>query len=84
MRWSDVHERRKGIRNISWPQYQDSGAPVGLGDHVTASEFIFDSRGETEAVELYGRTYRITCVLHGWGIKEGYCVFGFEEVTDGE
>lgn len=32
--------------------------------------------------ELYGRKYVITYVLSGWGIKDGYVVFGIKELTD--
>ncbi|MBQ7588343.1 MAG: DUF3850 domain-containing protein [Lachnospiraceae bacterium] len=41
--------------------------------------------GNGEAKEMY-RTleemvFRITFVVTGYGLKEGYCVFGFEELT---
>ena len=28
------------------------------------------------------REYRISYLVHGWGLKEGWCVFGTEEITD--
>ncbi|MCR5480123.1 MAG: DUF3850 domain-containing protein [Ruminococcus sp.] len=30
--------------------------------------------------EITSKTYEITFVLEGWGIKEGYCVFSFKEL----
>ena len=56
--------------------------PYGTG--ASRMDAVLDYCTLTEAVELYRRTYRITYVLHGWGIREGYCVFGFEEATDHE
>lgn len=31
---------------------------------------------------LHGKTYKITYVLSGWGIKNGYVVFGIKPVGD--
>ena len=31
---------------------------------------------------IENKTYEITYVLSGWGIKEGYVVFGIEEVSE--
>lgn len=35
------------------------------------------------AEELEGRLYRITFVVTGYGLKEGFVVFGFEEIEEG-
>lgn len=35
------------------------------------------------AEELEGRLYRITFVVSGYGLKEGYVAFGFEEIEEG-
>ena len=48
------------------------------------SDFCPDYCTAEEGGALYGRRFRVTYVLHGWAIKEGYCAFGFEEATDGE
>lgn len=34
------------------------------------------------AEELEGRLYRITFVVSGYGLKEGYVAFGFEEIEE--
>ena len=31
--------------------------------------------------KLEKRTYEITCVIKGWGLKEGYVVFGEREIV---
>jgi hypothetical protein len=54
------------------------------GTVAEGTDAVLDYCTLTEAAELYGRRFRVTYVLHGLGIKEGYCVFGFEEETDGE
>ena len=36
------------------------------------------------ARELMKRTYRITYVINGWGIKNGYVVFGIERLIGAE
>ena len=41
--------------------------------------------GRSEIKEMYHTleemVFRITFVVTGYGLKEGYCVFGFEELT---
>lgn len=33
---------------------------------------------------LYGKRYEITYVLSGWGLEDGYCVFGIKPVENDE
>ena len=41
-----------------------------------------DSNGAEIPHLINTKTYRITYVLNGWGIKNGYVVFGIQEVKD--
>ena len=37
---------------------------------------------ELPAHPINKKLYQITYVLSGWGLKEGFCVFGFKEVEE--
>lgn len=59
-------------------RYDDRG--YQKGDEI---EFIvIDPKNYDNPIThpLDGRIFYITYVLHGWGIKEGWCVFGIKEV----
>lgn len=44
---------------------------------------LYDSDGlEMINHPLNGKEYEITYVLSGWGIEDGYCVFGIKLITD--
>lgn len=44
---------------------------------------LYDSDGcEMVSHPLMKKEYEITYVLSGWGIEDGYCVFGIKPVTD--
>lgn len=48
------------------------------GDRV-----IFDvvkDSGLTVAHSLHREAFEITYLLHGWGLQEGYCVFGIKPI----
>ena len=46
---------------------------------------LYDSDGlEMINHPLTGKAYEITYVLSGWGIEEGYCVFGIKPVEKKE
>jgi len=47
------------------------------GDRVVFS-VIGDNGVDAVAHPLARRPYRITYLLHGWGLQDGYCVFGIE------
>ena len=54
------------------------------GDFVQFT-VLYDSDGlEMISHPLMGKTYEITYVLSGWGIEDGYCVFGIKSDEDGE
>lgn len=48
------------------------------GDNVVFE--VIDKAGLNPMHELAKRRYRITYVLNGWGLKEGYVVFGIKEI----
>lgn len=50
------------------------------GDHVVFSSITKTSLPFYHPIE--SKTYEITYVLSGWGIKEGYVVFGIKEVSE--
>jgi hypothetical protein len=43
-----------------------------------------DSNGVEIPHSINTKTYRITYVLNGWGIENGYVVFGIQEVKEDE
>lgn len=54
------------------------------GDFVRFT-VLYDSDGcEMVSHPLHEIVYKITYVLSGWGIEDGYCVFGIKPVADGE
>jgi len=45
---------------------------------------LYDSDGcEMISHPLIGKEYEITYVLSGWGIEDGYCVFGIKPIAEG-
>lgn len=50
------------------------------GDRVRFS--VVDSLGRRVYHTVGSQTYVITYLLHGWGLKEGYCVFGIKPLED--
>lgn len=58
-------------------RYDDRG--YQKGDEIEFT--VIDSKDDNPIIHpLNGKKIIITYVLHGWGIKEGYCVFGIKEV----
>lgn len=50
------------------------------GDLI-AFTVLYDSDGlEMTSHPIMRKTYQITYVLSGWGIEDGYCVFGIKEI----
>ena len=46
---------------------------------------LYDSDGlEMVNHPLHNKCYEITYVLSGWGIEDGYCVFGIKPVKRGD
>lgn len=61
-------------------RYNDRGYQTG--DYVKFT-VLYDSDGcENINHPLRYRNFRITYVLSGWGIENGYVVFGISEVLD--
>ena len=53
------------------------------GDEIEFT--VIDSKDNSPITHpLDGRIFYITYVLHGWGIKDGWCVFGIKEKEDGQ
>lgn len=52
------------------------------GDRVIFT--VIDRRGVTMPHPVSRKAYVITYLLHGWGLKEGYCVFGIKPWADQE
>ena len=54
------------------------------GDSIkfTAVSGYVDDRITTVQHPINEKVYEITYVLKGWGIKDGYCVFGIKEVQE--
>lgn len=50
------------------------------GDHVIFN--VIDQAGNSVEHPLIGKEYKITYVLSGWGIQNGYVVFGIQECCD--
>lgn len=50
------------------------------GDHV--SFIVVDKHGNRVKHPLEIELYVITYVLSGWGIKDGYVVFGISKISD--
>ena len=46
------------------------------GDRIIFT--VVDRSGITMAHPVSQTAYKITYLLHGWGLKEGYCVFGIK------
>lgn len=46
------------------------------GDRVIFT--VIDRSGVTMPHPVSRKAYVITYLLHGWGLKEGYCVFGIK------
>ena len=45
---------------------------------------LYDSDGiEMVSHPLMKKEYEITYVLSGWGIEDGYCVFGIKPIAEG-
>lgn len=59
-------------------RYDDRGYQKGdeIEFTVIDSKDVYDS---SITHPLNGRIFYITYVLHGWGIKDGWCVFGIKE-----
>lgn len=51
-----------------------------VGDIVRFLPIAKDSYPVAHPVQ--NKTFRITCVLSGWGIKEGFVAFGIKEITE--
>jgi len=60
-------------------RYNDRGYQKG-------DQIVFDVRDGSFPINhpLNDKTYEITYVLNGWGIKEDYVVFGIREVKPNE
>lgn len=41
---------------------------------------VIDSEREPVEHPLNGREFLITYLLHGWGLRDGFCVFGIQPV----
>ena len=50
------------------------------GDIVEFYPIYNDTKASMLSHPLRGRQFEITYVLQGWGLQEGYCVFGIKEV----
>lgn len=62
-------------------RYDDRG--YQKGDEIEFT--VIDSKDNSPITHpLDGRIFYITYVLHGWGIKDGWCVFGIKEKEDGQ
>lgn len=59
---------------IQFVVVNDDGEPAVIGAKQLASEYA----------TLEDLVFRITFVVTGYGLKEGYCAFGFEEVEDAD
>ena len=46
---------------------------------VPAGKKFYETK---EIHDIHNRIYQITYVLHGWGIQEGYCIFGIREIQE--
>lgn len=46
------------------------------GDRIIFT--VVDKQGLTRTHPVSQTAYKITYLLHGWGMKEGYCVFGIK------
>ena len=43
---------------------------------------VIDNYGHEINHPLNDKEFEITYVLHGWGIKDGWCVFGIKEAVE--
>lgn len=60
-------------------RYNDRGYQAGdLVKFIPVDEYF------TENHEVQYKTYKITYVLSGWGLKENYVVFGIKEYRESE
>lgn len=50
---------------------------VGATEYYVQGAPFFQTQ---ERHDIHNRNYKITYVLHGWGIQEGYCAFGIKEM----
>lgn len=53
---------------------------VGMAKFIANGEEFISFEGDHD---IHKKVYEITYVIHGWGIKEGYCVFGIRELAPG-
>lgn len=60
-------------------RYDDRGYQKG---DIVRFQTVND-KGESVDHMINGAEYIITYALHGFGIKEGWCVFGIKEYFDG-
>lgn len=44
------------------------------GDRIIFT--VVDKHGIARAHPVSQKAYKITYLMHGWGLKDGYCVFG--------
>lgn len=51
------------------------------GDHIKFTP-VYDSGFDRPKHPIEDKEYKITYVLNGWGLKNGYVVFGIKEVAD--
>lgn len=50
------------------------------GDHIRFTP-VYDSGFDRPKHSIEDKEYEITYVLNGWGLKNGYVVFGIKEVA---
>ena len=61
-------------------RYNDRGYQTG--DKVRFIPVDDDGNESEYCGELRKKVYKITYILSGWGLKEGYVVFGIREVEE--